>query len=166
MFWLDRLIRYCNITLLFVGAFSVIAMMFHITIDVVMRPFGSFSVPATLTMVTKYYMIALTLLPLAWVEKNQSMIVVEVLSKFYKGWVLTLNNFSVNFASFCLYSILAKATWHQAIDQFHAGTYAASLNIHIPIWPAFFILPLSFSLASLVCMARLFQHKLEHKSLS
>lgn len=158
MCWLERLIKCINVIVVFVGAVSVVAMMFHITIDVLLRPFDSFSVPATLTMVTKYYMIALTLLPLAWVEKNQSMIVVEVITQVYLGWVLTFNRLAVNFVSFALYAILAKATWDQAVDQYHAGTYVASLNIHISIWPAFYILPVSFVLAALVCMLRIFQH--------
>lgn len=164
MFWFERLTKYLSMVVVFVGAISVILMMLHITLDVFLRPFHSFSIPATLTMVTKYYMIALTLLPLAWVEKNQSMIVVEVFSTIYQGSLLRFNRFCVNGASVFLYGILAKATWEQAVDQFQAGTYVASLNIPIPIWPAFYILPISFSLAALVCFIRIFHPEIRHSS--
>src|SRR5690554_8239654 len=64
----------------YLGMIGVLAMMLHIGADIIGRTVFEVSVPATLEMVTRYYMLMLVLLPLPWVEQKRFMIMVEAFS--------------------------------------------------------------------------------------
>jgi len=71
----DRLSR----MLAFVGAVGVILMMVHVCADIVARTITGASLPATVEIVSYYYMVLVAFLPLAWVERRGGMISVELI---------------------------------------------------------------------------------------
>ncbi|WP_027855260.1 TRAP transporter small permease [Marinobacterium litorale] len=148
--WVDRVSK--GVALL--GALGILAMMVHITLDILLRSTIESSIPATQELVTRYYMVTLALLPLAWVERNRTMIFVEAFSGFYgpKGRLYM----DCGVALFCavIYGILTVATWEKAMEQYEIGSYVMSLNFPMPVWPTYLILPVAFGLSTLVTLAR------------
>lgn len=152
---LYRLTNLAAVGLALLGTLGILLMVVHITLDVVLRSTLSISIPATLELVTRYYLITLALLPLGWVEWRRSMISVEALEGMMGPRLIRISDVLVSLLSAGIYAILAVATWGKAVEQYQIGAYVMSLNVPMPVWPTYFVLPVAFALAALVCLVRL-----------
>lgn len=151
---LDRLVDQVTSGMALLGAVAVIAMLVHITIYVVTRNLFSAPVPATVEIVSHYYMIAIAFLPIAWAERRGDMISVEIFSHLLVGRVGRINSIFVAVVTFGAYLALTYTTWTVAMREFTARSYVISLSVAIPVWPTYFILPVAFALAALVALYR------------
>ncbi|MCC5882628.1 MAG: TRAP transporter small permease [Halomonas sp.] len=152
---LYRLTNMAAVGLALLGTLGILLMVVHITLDVVLRSTLSISIPATLELVTRYYLITLALLPLGWVEWRRSMISVEALEGMMGPRLIRISDVLVSLLSAGIYTILAVATWDKAMEQYHIGAFVMSLNVPMPVWPTYFVLPIAFALAAFVCLVRL-----------
>lgn len=139
-----------------IGAIGIFAMLIHISADVILRQFISKPIPATVEIVSRYYMILIAFLPLGWSQMRGDMIVVEVFSGLYRGWVKRLKKIFVCALIFATYATLAYTTNMTAMREFSVGSYVVSLGVVIPIWPSYFILPIAFSLAALIALLQIY----------
>lgn len=146
-----------------VGVLAILTMMFHIVADVALRSTINSGVPATEELVTRYYMVTLALLPLAWVEWRKSMISVEVFSGLFSGSPGKVLRILSDLLCITIYSIFAYTTWLKAVDQYEVGSYVMSLNFPMPVWPTYFVLPIAFAIAALVVLLRIPQDLKEDK---
>lgn len=138
------------------GAAGILAMLVHVCVYVVSRNLFQAPVPATVEIVSRYYMIALAFLPIAWADRRGDMIAVEVLDPLMKGWWKIANSAFVITLSLAAYGALAYTTWFKAMREFGVRSFVVSLNIAIPVWPTYFLVPLAFGLATLVCVVKLY----------
>ena len=157
MLWLERLTDRIVMTLALLGTLGIIAIVLHISLDIVMRTTIRVSMPATLELVTRYYMILLALMPLGWVEWKNRMISVEVVTDLFGAVFKRWLDIAIALFSLVLYLLFTWATWDKAIDQYNIGAYVTTLNQRLPVWPTYFVLPLSFGLAAFVCGVRILQ---------
>lgn len=138
-----------------IGALAITAMMIHVVTDVAMRNFSNRPIPATYEIVTNYYMIALAFIPLAWVERSGGMVQVEVtealLGPKSKAWSDRL----VALISTVIYGGLAWVTWIAALKSYRVGEFVMAQNTPVAIWPAAFLLPLGFALATMITAIRI-----------
>ncbi|MDY0206583.1 MAG: TRAP transporter small permease subunit [Pseudomonas sp.] len=155
MNWLVRLMDRASVLLALVGTLGLVAMMLHISLDIILRSTVSVSIPATLELVTRYYMVSLALLPLAWVEWRREMIFVEALDGFFGDIGVRVVDVLVSVLSAGIYIVLTIATWSKAIEQYEIGSYVMSLSFPMPVWPTYFILPIAFGLAAMVTIIRI-----------
>ena len=152
---LARLLNAITMFLALLGTLGVIALMLHVIADVVLRSTINYSLPATVDLVTRYYMILLALLPLGWVEWRCEMISVEVIEGVLGSRSNAALNVLVSLLSAGIYLVLTISTWGKAVEHYEIGSYIISLNTKIPVWPTHFILPFAFGLAVLVCLIRI-----------
>lgn len=152
---LYRLTNQAAVGLAMLGTLGILLMVIHVTLDVLLRSVFSVSIPATVELVTRYYLITLALLPLGWVEWRRGMIAVEALEGLMKPWLVRLSDVLVSLLSAAVYAVLAVATWDKAMEQYDIGSYVMSLNFPMPVWPTYFALPAAFALAAVVCVVRL-----------
>jgi len=146
----DRL----TMVLALLGTLGIVAMMVHVTLDVVLRSTIDVSMPATLELVTRYYMVLLALLPLGWVERQRQMISVELFTDMLNPSVRRWDDGLVTLLSLGIYIVFTIATWEKAVEQYEVGAYVMSLDTRIPVWPSYFVLPVSFGFAAYVCLMR------------
>jgi TRAP-type C4-dicarboxylate transport system permease small subunit len=151
---LDHLVNQVASGMALLGAAGVIAMLVHITAYVILRNFASSPVPATVEIVSHYYMIAIAFLPLAWAERRGEMISIEIFSHFMVGRIGRINEIFVALVTGGAYLALTYTTWTVAMREFTARSYVISLSVAIPVWPTYFILPAAFALAALVALYR------------
>lgn len=136
------------------GSVGVFAMLVHICAYVIGRYFAASPIPATVEIVSNYYMVFIAFLPLAWAERRGDMIAVEVFKPLFKGPLLRINAIFVAVVTAGAYTVLTIATWQVAMREFGAKSFVMSLSVPIPIWPSYFILPVSFGLAAIVCLVK------------
>lgn len=141
---LDTLTRVTGI----IAGVCIVAMMAHITLDVVMRAFFNRPLVGTITFVANYYMVFLVCLPLAFVERFDGHISVEVLTgqfppnlrRHLYGWTYPLTA--------TIFAVTAYATWIEAQSKAALGTFLIEKDMAIPIWFGYFALPLGYALLS------------------
>lgn len=126
----------------------------HITAGVISRAAFNIVLPGTVAIVSQYYMIAVTFIPLALVERRNENISVEVVVQLLPvrlqrisqalGWILSI----------AVFSMLTWTSWLDAIHHYEVGTYVMESGGKIILWPSYFMLPLGYSLVVLVLVLK------------
>lgn len=137
-----------------IAALGALVMMAHICAEVVLRTFFDAPIPATVEIVSRYYMVILAFLPIAWLERRRGMVSVEVIEflltpRVIRGW-----DVAVALVSAVIYAGLAYTTWLLALKNYSSGTFVMALEVAVPVWQTYFLPPLGFGLAVLVTLAR------------
>lgn len=153
---LERIIKVVSSFLALVGAIGVVAMLVHITAYVISRHVFERPIEGTIEMVSNYYMVLIAFLPIAWAESRGEMISVEVIGQLFRGRVKTANAVFVSLVTMAAYAALTYTTWLVAMRQLSTQSYVILLSAKLYIWPSYFILPVSFALATLVAFTKIF----------
>lgn len=138
-----------------IGAVAILALMVHVGVDITLRNLANAPIPATYEIVTHYYMIALAFIPLAWVERSGGMVQVEILEYWMSPAMVRLSDRIVSLISMVIYGALAWVAFKVALQNTHTGTFVMAQSTRVPTWPAFWLPPIGFGLASLVTALRL-----------
>lgn len=157
--WLGRVISLTTI----IGSIAVGLMMVHITADVIGK-FVFFSpVPATITLVSNYYMVVVAFLPLALAERRNSHISVEVLTETFpprlqhhiRGWTFLL--------SAVVFGLLTYRSFLDAVDKQDTGSFIMEQGTKVLIWPGHFLLPLGAGLMVLILLVKFARYLAGHE---
>jgi TRAP-type C4-dicarboxylate transport system permease small subunit len=143
--------------LAFVAAIGVVAMMVHVCADVISRLMTGASLPATVEMVSYYYMVLVAFLPLAWVERRGGMISVELIEFIMSERMRRISDAAVASLALGIYAVMAYASWLTAVKNYNTGTFVVALQTKIITWPGYFLPPAGFALAALIVTVRLLQ---------
>ncbi len=152
---MDSLYRYASKIsrfLAYIGAISVVVMMLHICLDVVLRGIFRINIPVTVEMVSRYYMVGLTFLPLAWLERQRQMISVELIEFALTPLMMRISDVIVCLLTAACYSALAWTTWETAFKNFSRGTYVELATFKMVVWHSYFLPPIGFTLAAIAAL--------------
>jgi len=136
------------------GAIGIAAILVQVTADVVLRYLFNTPVPATLELVSRYYMIAIAFFPLAWVERRGDMITVDIFSGIYGSGGVRLLDIAMSLIGAALYALLAWTTLAKALAEYEIGSVVMSLTTSVPVWPTYWVLPIAFVAASVISLTR------------
>lgn len=151
---LETLMRRITAGLAMLGAAGVVLMLLHISAYVTMRHFAATPLPATVEIVSYYYMVLIAFLPLAWAERRGDMITVEVFQHLMPPSFRRWNGVVVALITCGAYVALTWATWVVAMREFGSRSFVISLSVAVPTWPGYFVLPIAFALAAVVSLYR------------
>lgn len=141
-------------TLALLGAIGVVLMMLHVGADVVARNVLGRPLPATNEIVSRYYMVLIAFLPLAWVERRRGMVSVEVVDAVLGPRITRVSDVIVAALACAIYAVMSYTTWNTAASNFGSGSSVIVLNILLPVWPTYFLPPAGFALAACVTAYR------------
>jgi TRAP-type C4-dicarboxylate transport system permease small subunit len=137
-----------------IASVGTVAMMLHICVDVVLRDFFRISLDTTPEVVARYYMVVVAFLPLAWLERRNGMISVELLEWALGRRARQVSDILVALFSALVYGVLAWTTARSALNHFNVGTFVEFTDWKMPVWHSYFLPPLGFVLASAVCLLK------------
>lgn len=138
-----------------VAGIALILMMVHISTDVVAKYILRIPMPGTITVVSNYYMILVAFLPLAFTERRNGQISVEVMTSFFPGrFQRVLNVFSMIFCT-AVFSALAWQGWIEAGRSQDVGSFEVEQNVKLLTWPARYLLPVGCGLIAVTLMAKI-----------
>jgi len=137
--------------LLDISALLLLMMMLHVCADVIMKYIFNWPIQGTLEIVSYYYMVWVVFLPLALVEMTRSAVSVELFFNMFSRPVQVACIGLVLLLCVATYSGLAWITWFDSLRSFSRGEVVMG-PVTVLVWPSRFILPISFSLAGLVCL--------------
>jgi TRAP-type C4-dicarboxylate transport system permease small subunit len=140
-----------------VAAIGLLAMMVHITADVLAGLLLNSPLALTSTYVTQYYMIAVAFLPVMAAEFRRAHISVDLFFKAMPPLARRIVGILVLALGLGVYLMLTVQSWQQAMAKFASGAFVYEHGSRVTVWPSYFMLPLGFGLSSLVLAGRLVQ---------
>lgn len=140
-----------------VGSAVLVLMALQILVDVVMRNTVGAGFPATADVVSKYYMIVVSFLPVAYAELQRRHVEASIFTDMLPKPMHSAIYFIGFLLSAVVYVLLAWGTATEALSQTRRGAYVEAGTLHFLTWPAYWILPICFSLMVLVVLVRLIQ---------
>lgn len=139
-----------------VAAMALLAMMLHVTADVIGKYVFNTPIPGTAEIVASYYMVSAVFLPLAWVEITEGSITVELLYDLFGRRAKALILFVATALSALFYGGLVWLSWTPAVKAWRIGEVVEG-TWRVVIWPTKFLLPVGLALACLVMVLRLIE---------
>ena len=140
-----------------VGSAVLCLMMLQVVVDVFLRTFAGAGFPATPDLVSKYYMVAVSFLPLALTEVKRRHIEATIFTEKLTGRArdaVLLTGFLIGTAVFAL---LTWGTALEAVSQTSRGSYVEAGVMRFATWPSYWILPFSFGLMTVMMALRVAQ---------
>ncbi len=138
-----------------IGVTAVALMMLHIAADVVAKYVFSSPLPGTIAIVSQYYMVAVVFIPLAFAERRNAHISVEMLVEHMPVVVQRrLNAASATFSA-AVFGMLAWRGYGEAIRKHDTGSFIIEQGTRIDTWPAYYLLPLGTGLMVLTLLYKL-----------
>tara|TARA_R110002095_G_scaffold104239_1_gene91296 strand:- start:240 stop:776 length:537 start_codon:yes stop_codon:yes gene_type:complete len=135
----------------------LVLMMFHICAEAVLRTISPSITLHTLAIVSTWYMIFLTFLPMPYVGETRGYMSVELIDQLAKGLAQRLLRIFVAALSAGYLGILAYLTFEEALDQTQVRKVMETATTYLPIWPPSWALPLALGLMLILEVFRLFQ---------
>ncbi len=142
----------------YAAGFCVILMMLHITLDVICRAFLNMPLTGTITFVSNYYMVFVVCLPLAFVERLDAHISVDVVtSKLPEKPRHHLYGWTYAFTAL-VFGVTAYATWLEATAKFAIRSFMIEKDLAISTWFGYFALPVGYALLTLYLLLKFFAY--------
>tara|TARA_R100000935_G_scaffold58904_1_gene99398 strand:+ start:24463 stop:24972 length:510 start_codon:yes stop_codon:yes gene_type:complete len=133
---------------------AIVAMMLQVTVDVTLRYLFGMQLMGTLTIVSYYYMVIVAFVPLALAERRGAHISVEFVTdhlppriRHHLAGLILLPTAAVGF-------ILTWRTFETATRAFRTGAAEVNGFSRVPVWPAYYALPLGAGLMTLIIVLK------------
>ncbi len=133
-----------------VAGILVIALVAHVSLDVLMRFVFETPLNATILYVSAFYMVAVAFLPLALVEEKDMNLSVELLTDLMPTKVQGFLAFIAALLTAIVTATVAVRTGQEALTKYATGAFSIEAGGRIITWPSYFFLPVGFGLMSLV----------------
>jgi TRAP-type C4-dicarboxylate transport system permease small subunit len=143
-----------NIVSWIAGA-AILAIMLQVVVDVAMREIFSAPIDGTIEIVSFYYMVAVTFLPLAYVSHHEGQIFVELFTRGMRPKSLAFLEGLVGIVCFIFVIWFVRETWFAALISFEEGEMWETSDDLITIWPNRFLLPVGMGLLAIYLLIRL-----------
>lgn len=137
-----------------IAAIGTVAMMLHICLDVALRNVFRISLDTAPEVVSRYYMVIVAFLPLAWLERRDGMVSVELLEWIMGPRTRQISDISVALLSCAAYIMLAWTTGKSAWGHYSIGTFVEFVDFRMPVWHSYLIPPTGFGLAAIICLIK------------
>lgn len=147
--------RFLDRFVMVVAAIGLLAMMVHITVDVLGALLLNAPLALTSTYVTQYYMIAVAFLPVMAAEFRGAHISVDLFFKRLPPRARHVVRILVLALALAVYLMLTIQSWQQAMSKFASGAFVYEHGSRVVVWPSYFMLPVGFGLSGLIIAGRL-----------
>lgn len=163
MRFLEASSRAVDRALLAVGCVFLVAMMLHITADVLVRGLFNSAVIGTLETVSYYHMVLAVFLPLAFVERSGENIRVDVFVRLLPSWLQLGLAVMAGLIGLAFFGAL---TWQTALDAWKSTMRQETImsNFLFYIWPSRWALPIGFAATTLAVLAKTLRMIIDRKA--
>ncbi|MBD8892601.1 TRAP transporter small permease [Roseibium litorale] len=129
-----------------VGVTMIALMILQICLDAALRTTAGLPLPGTVEIVSNYYMVALSFLPAALVQRQGRNIEATFLYTFLPRVLKRMADIFARLLAIVVYGLITWQSFLDAMTKTRIKAYALAGTIEIPIWPCYWLVPLSFGL--------------------
>ncbi|MCC0032718.1 MAG: TRAP transporter small permease [Brucellaceae bacterium] len=135
---------------IWIGGTTLVLMVVQIMLDVFMRQLAGTAFPATAELVAKYYMVAVSFLPVAYTEVKRRQVEATLFTDMMPQKARMPVLFFGFLLSFGIYGLLTYGTAREAMRQTSQGAYVEAGTLDFYTWPSYWILPVAFGLMTVL----------------
>ncbi|NQU71342.1 MAG: TRAP transporter small permease [Rhodospirillales bacterium] len=128
--------------LAYIGGIFIVLLMIQVVLDVAGREIFGLPIDGTLEIVSFYYMVGVTFLPLAYVSHEEGHIMVEMFTRKLSRPRLAGLEAVIGIMCFALVVVLVTQSWDAALDSYETEEMWETSDDLITIWPSRFALPI------------------------
>lgn len=128
-----------------------------IVVDVLMRNLFGGGFPATIEIVSRYLIVVISFLPIAYAELKRRHIEASIFTDRLPSASQPFVHFLGFALSFFVYGLLTWGTIQEAYNQTESQAYIEAGTTLFYVWPGYWILPICYGLMTLVLVMRLIQ---------
>lgn len=166
---LGRIINFVTDAFGWIAGVAVTLTMVQVTADVLGKYLFSSPIPTTTIAVAHYYMVFITFLPLAFVERTDGHISVEVLTELLPATVRRHLYGCTHLLTAAVCALIGYATWLESTKMFEVDSFQIEYGAKIIIWPAAFAAPMGFWLYAVLLVFKFLAYVMgetmeQHKS--
>jgi len=150
----DRALAWISHAMLVLGAILLALMAVHVVADVLGRFMFRHPLPGTIEVVSRYYMIAVIFLPLAYVQMRRAHILTDQFTAYLPRRCRQVIEGLVGLLATIVLAIL---TWRGALEALRVtriGEQAVTADFAIPSWPPHWFVPLGFGVMGALTLAQ------------
>ncbi|MCW5771182.1 MAG: TRAP transporter small permease [Rhodospirillaceae bacterium] len=140
--------------MLLVSKIMIVAMALHIVADMALRAISTAALGATIEIASNYYMVALTFLPLAYIQRRRGHLVAEVFTQRLPARGRRVLDAAMDVALAVFLGLMAVKTGEAAMAATAAREYVELPDSVLPIWPAKWLVPAGFGAMALCALAQ------------
>lgn len=152
-----RFEKFIGATTTVIGSTVLCLMAVQIVVDVAMRNLLGAGFPATSELVSKYFMLVVSFLPVAYAELERRHIEASVFTDLMPAFTRPAVNLLGFVLSFIVYGFLTYGTGAEAVRQTSRKAYVETGLSDFYTWPGYWILPICFGLMTIVLALRVVQ---------
>ena len=155
---MDKIARAIDLSmnfLMWLACFVGLLMMLHITADVTGRVLFNHPLEGTIEIVSGYYMVAVSFLPLAYISRHEGHIFVELFTRGLSETRLLRLETAVNIVSAAYLSVFAWKTGEEAIYQTSSREMWETATGFVDIWPSRWMLPIGCAVMAIYLVLRI-----------
>ncbi len=152
--WITRIVRNVDRALIVIAAIGLVAMMVHISLDILASLIFNAPIAVTSAIVTNYYMIAVAFLPILAAEYRGNHISVNLLTARLPEAARRGLETCVIAITAAVYLLLTAQSWQQALHKLSINASVVEQVGKIPVWPSFFMLPAAFGTMALLLIVK------------
>lgn len=135
-----------------IGAAAAALMMLHVVAEIVCRNILGITLPATLEIVSLYYMPALIFLPLALVERSGGHIDVNFIQERFPPFQRKLTEIFSYLVCGMIYAAMGWVGLQEAMAKFAVREFLMG-EVAVPLWPGRFMVPVGcFAIAAVIAV--------------
>ena len=149
---IDAIDRHLDRAIYAIGMVLLTLMILQITIDVLLRSAFSIALPGTVEIVSNYYMVGLSFLPIILAQRHGRQISANFLYGSLPSGLQAWARGLAKVLSAVMFAILTWRSLLEATSKTRIGAYATSGTDRIVIWPAYWVLPVTFALLTLAVL--------------
>lgn len=152
--WITGVVRVLDRALIVVAAIGLVAMMLHISLDILSSLIFNKPIAFTSAIVTNFYMISVAFLPILAAEYRGNHISVSLLTERLPPRVRSGLETAVIALMAGVYLLLTWQSLQQGFDKLAIGAFVVEQSVKIPVWPSYLMLPAGFGAMTLLLALR------------
>nr|WP_319249131.1 TRAP transporter small permease [uncultured Celeribacter sp.] len=154
---LERILAQIAGALAWVAYLALVLMALHVTASVLSRWILGRDIPITTELATYYYMVALTYLPLAFVDRRNAHLFAEFLYVMLPGRFQRFLDVLNSHLALAFFLFLTWRTAVDAVERTRSGDVISTATGLFPVWPARWLVPIGLFAASFVILFRCYE---------
>jgi TRAP-type C4-dicarboxylate transport system permease small subunit len=137
-----------------IGTVCVIAMMLHVTADVIGRYFFNAPLPGTIVVVANYYMVVLVFIAIGVAEEKRAHISVEFVTDLMPEKAQSGFSILSGILTVVVITILMIASYGEAVKKYNIGASMEQGSSMISVWQSYWSIPVGATLMALIAAYR------------
>lgn len=153
----DRAIQLPMSFFVWIGSVAIVLMMLHVVIDVFSRIAFNHPLDGTTEIVSRFYMVLVIFMPLAYVCHHEGHILVELFTKNLSRRNLARLEAAIGVVTFVYVAWFAWETLVESYLSYESQELAETADGFMEVWPSRFVLPIGLGLMLIYTVYRFFE---------